>query len=53
MFARAEGVLGGGYRVFEVVAYRVYGEAAGFFKEFGGGGGNVEESSAEDGCCLG
>jgi hypothetical protein len=27
----------GGYRVFEVVGYGVYGEGAGLFEEFGGG----------------
>jgi hypothetical protein len=32
------GFLRGGYAVFEVVGYGVYGEGAGFLEEFGGGG---------------
>lgn len=35
--------LSGGYGVFEVVAYSVYGERARLFEELGGGGGNFGE----------
>ena len=34
------GFLAGGYTVFEVVGYCVYGEGAGFLEEFWGGGGD-------------